>query len=166
MSSINQGLGIRATWSNSRDDTTFVQNELFISTNDLTNSDIEYCRNSATKIYIGKDESFDYDVSKNTLYYLKIFTTYSIGGDTYTSEGVSTQILTEDKTPPAPITNISVKEDDKSAIITYTAPNDNDYAGTRLVYKTEGYPTSITDGTIIGNYISGKIGRASCRERV
>ena len=60
-----------------------------------------------------------------------------------------------DRIPPAPVTNIRVKEDNKKVIITYTIPSDNDYMGTRLVYKTGSYPTGINDGTVIGNYISG-----------
>ena len=60
-----------------------------------------------------------------------------------------------DRIPPAPVTNIRVKEDNKKVIITYTIPSDNDYMGTRLVYKTGSYPTGLNDGTVIGNYISG-----------
>ena len=60
-----------------------------------------------------------------------------------------------DRIPPAPVTNISITTDDMSATLTYTPPADEDYMGTRLVYKTGSFPTDINDGTVIGNYISG-----------
>ena len=60
-----------------------------------------------------------------------------------------------DRTPPSPVTDITIKTDDMSAIINYIPPTDEDYVGTRLVYKIAGYPTGINDGSVVGNYVSG-----------
>ena len=60
-----------------------------------------------------------------------------------------------DRVPPNPVTNISAKTDDGSATITFDIPNNDDYMGTRLVYKKIDTPSDKNDGAVITNYISG-----------
>ena len=146
--SISEGIQIKIDWINNTD-ATFIKNELFVSTTDLTNTTIDYCRTNITKIYEGNAETYTYDSIKNILYYLKIFTTYSVGGTEYISSGVFTQILAEDLTPPDPITNFIAKEGNTEVDLTWVNPNNIDFSKVKILRKTDSYPISDIDGTLI-----------------
>lgn len=55
----------------------------------------------------------------------------------------------KDKTPPPPITNFSAEEQDSAVKLTWVNPVDTDFAGVRIMRKTDGYPTGPSDGTLI-----------------
>lgn len=56
---------------------------------------------------------------------------------------------------PSVISGIRSTEGDSSVSIEYNTPIDPEYVGTKLVYKTGGFPQGIGDGIVIGNYLSG-----------
>lgn len=152
--SLNEGAQIKLNWTN-KTDSTLENNELFVSTGDISNATVEHCRINEALIYEGVNEIYTHSTSKNILYYFKLFTTYSIGGVRYVSTGVTTQVLSEDLTPPAKVTGIELTTGDAKASMIYMPPANADYMGTRLVYSTTRVPTNITDGTFIANYVSG-----------
>jgi len=55
----------------------------------------------------------------------------------------------KDKAPPPPITNFSAEEKDSAVKLTWVNPVDTDFAGLRIMRKTDGYPTGPSDGTLI-----------------
>lgn len=52
---------------------------------------------------------------------------------------------------PGPVTNLVATAGDSQNLLTWTNPTDAGYAGTLIVRKTGGYPTSRTDGTVVFN---------------
>ena len=54
-----------------------------------------------------------------------------------------------DYTPPGPVTNFAITTHGRQHTLTWTNPTAADYAGTRILLKTTGYPTGPTDGTVI-----------------
>ena len=55
----------------------------------------------------------------------------------------------KDKTPPPPITNFIAEAQDSAVKLTWVNPVDTDFAGVRIMRKTDGYPTGPSDGTLI-----------------
>jgi hypothetical protein len=54
-----------------------------------------------------------------------------------------------DITPPGPVTSFRAAPEDGQINLSWANPTDADYAGTKIVCKTTGYPTSVTDGVVI-----------------
>ena len=54
-----------------------------------------------------------------------------------------------DTTPPAHVTNFSAVDGDTQIGLSWTNPSDADFTGTMIRYKTTGYPTTPTDGTLV-----------------
>lgn len=55
----------------------------------------------------------------------------------------------KDKIPPPPISNFQAKADDKKVLLSWVNPIDTDFVGVRILRKTEGYPSSPTDGVLV-----------------
>ena len=53
------------------------------------------------------------------------------------------------KIPPPPISNFRAKADDKKVLLSWVNPIDTDFVGVRILRKTEGYPSSPTDGVLV-----------------
>ena len=150
----SQGTNIHCDWINPTSND-FLNIELYVSQNDISNANRDYCDSNATLLASDSSTSYDYNSTVGTTYYFKIFSVYNDLGNTVYSEGVSSIITATDETPPSVISNLSADVDDSQVTLTFDAPADADYAGTRCVYKTGGYPTNKTDGTVIEPYSSG-----------
>ena len=59
--------------------------------------------------------------------------------------------LSADTTPPANVTNLRAIAKNEQVDLYWTNPFDADFAGTKILRKTGGYPGSVTDGTQIYN---------------
>ena len=55
----------------------------------------------------------------------------------------------EDKIPPPPISNFQAKADNQKVLLSWVNPTDTDFVGVRILRKTEGYPSSPTDGVLV-----------------
>lgn len=55
----------------------------------------------------------------------------------------------KDKIPPPPISNFQAKADNKKVLLSWVNPIDTDFVGVRILRKTEGYPSSPTDGVLV-----------------
>ncbi|GEM_PF-2186729 len=54
-----------------------------------------------------------------------------------------------DLTPPGPVAEVTTTTAYHHITLSWTNPADPDFAGTRIVFKTTGYPTGPTDGTLL-----------------
>lgn len=55
----------------------------------------------------------------------------------------------KDKIPPPPISNFQAKADNQKVLLSWVNPTDTDFLGVRILRKTEGYPSSPTDGVLV-----------------
>lgn len=55
----------------------------------------------------------------------------------------------KDKIPPPPISSFQAKADDTKVLLSWVNPIDTDFVGVRILRKTEGYPSSPTDGVLV-----------------
>ena len=98
---------------------------------------------------VKKADTISYDKSANTLY-LKSGSTVLSSAEIKSGGGGAT-------ITPKPTVNPQIKNDDKKVIITWEDPTDtviegstfSKWAGTKLVMKESGYPTSPDDGTVL-----------------
>ncbi|MDD5092616.1 MAG: Ig-like domain-containing protein, partial [Candidatus Wallbacteria bacterium] len=64
--------------------------------------------------------------------------------------GISYSFVTAfDRTPPADVTGLSAVPSDRQVTLSWTSPQDSDFAGVRVMRKAGSAPTSISDGTEI-----------------
>lgn len=70
-------------------------------------------------------------------------------GDTADLDNIIVRAISDDATPPAPVTNFTAASASGHITLNWRNPSDSDYAGTAIVYRTTGYPTSVADGTPI-----------------
>ncbi len=70
------------------------------------------------------------------------------------ASGVTDSGTPTDTVPPSNVTGLAVNELDTQIDLSWTNPLDADYAGTRVLRKTGGYPSSCTDGTATTVYNS------------
>lgn len=54
-----------------------------------------------------------------------------------------------DRVPPSKVTNISAKSENSKVTLTWTNPNDTDFAGIKILRKEGEYPTNTTDGDLV-----------------
>jgi hypothetical protein len=54
-----------------------------------------------------------------------------------------------DAAPPSPVTNFRAASGDRVISLSWINPTDADFIGTKILYKTTGYPTSTTDGIVV-----------------
>ena len=54
-----------------------------------------------------------------------------------------------DTTPPAAVSSFAATSGTAQVSLTWHNPSDSDFTGTMIRYKTTGYPTSTTDGTLV-----------------
>jgi len=62
---------------------------------------------------------------------------------------ISEMTVFQDHTPPAQVTGFTATAGVKQVALSWTNPSDGDFAGTMIRYKTTGYPTGPTDGTLL-----------------
>lgn len=60
-----------------------------------------------------------------------------------------------DTTPPWAVSGFDADPGNGYAYLEWDCPADYQYGGTRIIYKTTGYPTSPTDGTVVANVSGG-----------
>ena len=54
-----------------------------------------------------------------------------------------------DVNPPSAVTNFKAAGGDAQVALSWTNPTSTDFAGVKILYKTDNYPTSATDGTAV-----------------
>ena len=77
---------------------------------------------------------------------------YAIGGGGSESPSVAVEessFTVSDTTPPADVANFTASPGNGQISLSWTNPSDSDLVGIKILRKTDGYPTSPTDGTVI-----------------
>lgn len=146
---ITNGSVISLNWENSNI-IEYVKTEIFVSTQDITNANYNYCAANAIKIVDSNVlTSFDYsEVSHNTIYYFKGFMTFNVMGTTKINNGVITSCLFTDIIPPGSITGFTSSVESGLINLEWINPTDADFNKVKILYKLDSYPTDTTDGTV------------------
>ncbi|MDO8589494.1 MAG: sugar-binding protein [Armatimonadota bacterium] len=98
-----------------------------------------------THIYDSSGTSYNHTgLTNGTTYYYKAFSHDVIPN--YAS-GSQTSGTPADTTPPANVTSFIATSGDLQNSLSWTNPTDTDLTGIKIMFKTTGYPTSVTDGT-------------------
>jgi len=95
----------------------------------------------------------DKNVQPLIKYYYKIRGVLT--GNYESSDSPIVSAIPYDATPPEPVTDFDATNGPgKSIALNWTNPTNSDFAGTKILRKTTGYPVNPTDGTLIYNGIS------------
>ncbi|MBN3402960.1 hypothetical protein [Clostridium botulinum] len=152
-----EGTKANLSWQNPTI-TEFEKVEIYVSTQDLTSANYDYCTKNATKIVDSKIETFEYKAKNNTTYYFKAFAIYNVFGAMQNSDGVITSVKVLDNKPPATVTNIKATTGNGEITLTWINPKDTDFEKIKIVRKENSKPTDIKDGIVVygGNNITYK----------
>ncbi|MDO8683460.1 MAG: carbohydrate-binding protein, partial [Armatimonadota bacterium] len=61
--------------------------------------------------------------------------------------------VSDDSTPPGPVTNLTAAPGQLQITVSWTNPADTDFTAAMIRYKTTGYPTNETDGTLLADKV-------------
>ncbi|MDO8586619.1 MAG: hypothetical protein Q7T82_06220, partial [Armatimonadota bacterium] len=87
-------------------------------------------------------------VNNNASFALKFRWQVNSGSDIADLDNiVVTAIAQGDITPPGPVTGFTATGGDTQNSLSWTNPTDPDFTGTKIMFKTTGYPTGPADGT-------------------
>jgi hypothetical protein len=87
-------------------------------------------------------------LAPGTTYHARI-TTSNVGGQTtVSSDFIFTTTI--DVTSPSNVT-LTATAGDAQVLLTWTVPGDPDFSGTKIVRRTDGFPTGPNDGTVVYN---------------
>jgi len=145
----NDGSGIDLAWVNSTNDF-YIKTVIFSSVSNITESTYEYCVANATKIVDSSSLITYADTShaRGTTVYYKGFMLFDVIGETNANVGIGVSCVVLDTVPPDPITNFAVVPGNASAVLTWTNPTTADFNKTKILYRTDAYPTGVADGTV------------------
>jgi len=54
-----------------------------------------------------------------------------------------------DTSPPAPVVKFAANPGDEQNVLTWSNPGDADFWGTKIIYRTDRFPESVDDGTVV-----------------
>ena len=95
----------------------------------------------------GSTDSYTHNNLVNgTTYY---YAAFAYDGAPLYSARVTVSAIPADINPPAPTGSFKVIGEDGRNLLSWTNPTDPDFTQTKIVYKTTGFPTSPTDGTLL-----------------
>lgn len=146
----DDGTGINLTWQNSSIGE-YVKTKIFVSMENIQNANYDYCIANATEIINDTSTSFTYtNVIRGTTYYFKAFMVFEVLGEVEQNKGVGLSCLVTDVVPPGTITSFQVVQEDNELIeLSWKNPVDTDFNKVKIIYKTGGYPTSLSDGMLV-----------------
>ena len=145
----NDGTGIDLNWQNS-DVIEYVRTEIYASTENIQNTNYEYCVENASLI-ANSDTATSMTVegfSVGTTVYFKGFMIFNILGEIKNNKGIGLSCTISDTVPPGAITNFTATGDDGQVMLTWVNPVDVDFDKVKILYKQSIYPTSPTDGMV------------------
>ncbi len=87
-----------------------------------------------------------------TTYNYRVISTDAAGNTTSSGNSIFTTALTPDTTPPEDVIDFTALEGDLVIALTWTNPPDLDFVGVRIRYKTDGFPSGINDGILLGDF--------------
>lgn len=70
----------------------------------------------------------------------------------YSNEVSKTFSPASDTTPPADVQGFSAQASNGAITLSWTNPPDADFAGVRIRYRTDRFPSGINDGTLLGDF--------------
>lgn len=144
--SSTDGKVINLSWLNP-ENPEYLRTEIYASEVDITDAKLDFVQVNSTLIVDGTVTSFDYPTSHGQLIYFKAYTVHNFLGNDKRSKGITVSCLAQDTEAPGAITDFNAIENDEQIILSWTNPTD-DFDKVKILYKTSGYPTSATDGTV------------------
>lgn len=88
-------------------------------------------------------------LTDGTTYYFVVRAQDDLGQEDSNTTAVSAVPTTADSDPPAAPTAFGAVAGDQQVWLSWINPTDSDFAGVKLVQKTGGYPSSVSDGTML-----------------
>ena len=86
------------------------------------------------------------NLTNGVLYYYSAFAHDGVPNYATKADTSATPV---DITPPAQVSGLTATAADQQVTLTWTSPSDVDFTGAMIRYKTTGYPTSVSDGTLL-----------------
>ena len=138
-------------WDKPVADFPYERTDIYIATEDITNMPVSDVLQSSYLAYSGPNLITTYNSIPGSTYYVRAFSYYKVDGYDQIGRGASTSRISVDTIGPGPVRDFNGIGVDKDRIlISWVNPTeDYDFYKTTIVSKRNGYPTSITDGTIV-----------------
>lgn len=106
--------------------------------------------NDGTEIYKGSGISFTHiGLTNGTTYYYAIYTYDSMYNYSNGVTASATPYNSGDVIPPGVVTNLTAIPGDTQVELSWENPTDTDFVGVVIIYRTDRYPTTLTDGSQI-----------------
>jgi phosphodiesterase/alkaline phosphatase D-like protein len=87
-----------------------------------------------------------------TLYHYRVRSADAAGNLSLSEDRTFTTSALGDITPPADVENFTAVPGVQNVTLSWTNPSDSDFAGVRILYRTDRYPTDLNDGTLLGDF--------------
>jgi hypothetical protein len=91
-------------------------------------------------------------LTSTTVYHYRVKSADAAGNLSVSADQVFTTGSAPDTTPPGNAQNFTAIADPRQITLSWTNPSDSDFVGVRILYRTDHYPTDITDGTLLGDF--------------
>ncbi|QDY27160.1 fibronectin type III domain-containing protein [Clostridium botulinum] len=143
-----EGTKANLSWQNPTI-TEFEKVEIYVSTQDLTSANYDYCNKNTTKIVDSKVEFFEYTSTKNITYHFKAFAIYNVLGILKSSDGITTSVKVMDTKPTTTIKYLTASDGNEKISLSWTNPNDVDFDKVKIIRKEGSKPLNETDGIVI-----------------
>lgn len=100
----------------------------------------------------GEHDNIIVEIDTRKTYYVKAFAIHWVDGDYQHSSGRFLTLNNPDIYPPQAPTNLRIQVIDGEHLkLSWTQPLDEDFMHTRVVRSTTGFPSTPTDGTVLGS---------------
>ena len=91
-------------------------------------------------------------LTPGSTYHIRAHSADAAGNASYSSDYLLTTLPFPDSVAPAAILNFGARGSDQEVVLTWTTPSDTDFTGTRIRYRTDRFPTSHEDGSLLGDF--------------
>jgi phosphodiesterase/alkaline phosphatase D-like protein len=87
-----------------------------------------------------------------TVYHYRVRSVDAAGNLSLSEDQTFTTSALGDITPPADVENFTAVPGVQNVTLSWTNPSDPDFAGVRILYRTDRFPTDLNDGTLLGDF--------------
>jgi hypothetical protein len=87
-----------------------------------------------------------------TIYHYRVKSADSAGNLSVSEDNTFTTSTTADATPPGDVLDFSAIPGALQIILSWTNPPDIDFAGVRIIFRTDRFPVSLSDGELLGDF--------------
>ncbi|MEW6324489.1 MAG: fibronectin type III domain-containing protein, partial [Nitrospirota bacterium] len=89
----------------------------------------------------------------NTLYHYRVRSADAAGNESVSSDRTFTTGAAPDSTPPGDVEHFTAIGGDRRVTLSWVNPDDPDFVGVRIRYRTDRYPEGGNDGVLVGDFV-------------